>query len=176
MGHVGDEDDEDLDSDEAFGSSDEERFEGFTFRGSSGLKQKKKSRRKVELAEDGEAGLDLDEGEDVDSEEEDDESLGEDAVDLATALDQYEESEDEEPQASKRKRRLDNEGDHGSDFGGFSDETGEDDETSDFSVSDADDDADANQLSKLQDLISSLDAESAPAPFAALTYVVHSCH
>ncbi|EON66884.1 hypothetical protein W97_06287 [Coniosporium apollinis CBS 100218] len=163
MGHVGDEDDEDLDSDEAFGSSDEERFEGFTFRGSSGLKQKKKPRRKVELAEDGEAGLDLDEGEDVDGEEDDDESLGEDAVDLATALDQYEESEDEEPQASKRKRRLDNEGDHGSDFGGFSDEAGEDDETSDFSMSDADDDADANQLSKLQDLISSLDAESASA-------------
>lgn len=35
MGHVDSEDDSDIDSDEAFGESDEERFEGWTFRGSS---------------------------------------------------------------------------------------------------------------------------------------------
>jgi U3 small nucleolar RNA-associated protein 14 len=32
MGHVEDADDSDIDSDEAFGESDEERFEGWTFR------------------------------------------------------------------------------------------------------------------------------------------------
>ncbi|KAJ9635206.1 hypothetical protein H2199_008692 [Coniosporium tulheliwenetii] len=160
MGQVGEEDDEDLDSDEAFGSSDEERFEG----SGSNQQKKKKTRRRAEIGEDGEAGLDLDEGEDMDREEgDDDESLGEDAVDLATALDQYEESEDERPQASKRKRRTDAGSDHGSDFEGFSNQEVDDGEASDFSMSDADDDADANQLSKLQDLISSLDAESASA-------------
>ena len=40
MGHVdNDDDDESIDSDEAFGESDEERFEGYTFRGSSKRKR-----------------------------------------------------------------------------------------------------------------------------------------
>jgi U3 small nucleolar RNA-associated protein 14 len=41
MGRVDEEDDSEIDSDEAFGESDEERFEGWTFRGSSSNKGKK---------------------------------------------------------------------------------------------------------------------------------------
>ena len=65
-----DDDDSEIDSDDAFGESDEERFEGFAFRGSSSAKKT------------GNAPSDKDQGED------DDESLGEDAIDLAQALDE----------------------------------------------------------------------------------------
>ncbi|KAM7224194.1 Utp14 domain containing protein [Rhypophila decipiens] len=73
--HVGvNEDDEDseIDSDEAFGESDEEKFDGYSFGG-----KKKKGKK----------------GEDDESDVEDDESLGSDAIDLATALDQFSEDE-----------------------------------------------------------------------------------
>jgi len=43
MGQVDSDDDSDLDSDEAFGESDEERFEGWGFSGSSKDKKKKKT-------------------------------------------------------------------------------------------------------------------------------------
>ena len=68
----GDEDSE-LDSDEAFGESDEEKFDGYAFGGSSGNKKGKKR----------------------EEDEEDLESLGSDAIDLATALDQFSEDEEE---------------------------------------------------------------------------------
>ncbi|KAK5661937.1 hypothetical protein OQA88_10047 [Cercophora sp. LCS_1] len=74
----GDEDSE-IDSDEAFGESDEEKFEGFAF---GGKKKKKKTKRADDSDEEGE-----------EDEDEDDESLGSDAIDLATALDQWEEDE-----------------------------------------------------------------------------------
>ncbi|KAF2092471.1 Utp14-domain-containing protein [Rhizodiscina lignyota] len=93
MGHVDEDDDSDIDSDDAFGDSDEERFEGFTFRGSSTNKPKPKRDR----ASDGddEDLLDEDGKGDADNDD-DDESLGEEAVDLATMLDNYEEEEEEE--------------------------------------------------------------------------------
>lgn len=75
--HVGvnsDDDDSDIDSDEAFGESDEEKFEGFAFRGSHSKKEKD---------EDSEDGGD------------DDVSLGSDAIDLADALDQSSDDDDE---------------------------------------------------------------------------------
>lgn len=71
-GLQGEEDDSDIDSDAAFGESDDERFEGFTFRGSS-------SHHRGEGDDDG-----------------DDESLGSDAIDLADALDQASDDSSEE--------------------------------------------------------------------------------
>ncbi|KAK3896897.1 Utp14 protein-domain-containing protein [Staphylotrichum tortipilum] len=75
----GDEDSE-LDSDEAFGESDEERFQGYGF--GAGGKKKKGKRRGGE--------------EEEEEDDEDLESLGSDAIDLATALDQFEEDDEEE--------------------------------------------------------------------------------
>ena len=45
IGHVDSEDDSDLDSDEAFGESDEERFDGFAFSGSSTQGKVKKNEK-----------------------------------------------------------------------------------------------------------------------------------
>ncbi|KAK2049888.1 Utp14-domain-containing protein [Colletotrichum somersetense] len=72
---VNEDEDSELDSDEAFGESDEEDFQSHSFGGSKTAKK----------------------GNQDDSEEEedddDDESLGEDAIDLAQALDEYESDE-----------------------------------------------------------------------------------
>lgn len=79
VGVNGDDDDSELDSDEAFGDSDDEKFEGYTFRGSRSQKDK---------------GDSDDEGGD------DGASLGSDAIDLADALDQSsDDDEDEEGSA-----------------------------------------------------------------------------
>ena len=94
-----DDNDSDLDSDEAFGSSDEERFEGFTFRGSSSGKGKLKTQKSSRQRPDRHVNDDLNEN--SDDEEKDDDSeddqgigLGNDAVDLATMLDNSEEDEE----------------------------------------------------------------------------------
>lgn len=82
--HVGvnsDDDDSEIESDDAFGESDEEKFDGYAFGG--GRAQKK---RKVEEGSD-------DEDEDVGD---DGESLGSDAIDLADALMQSSDDEEEE--------------------------------------------------------------------------------
>ncbi|OHE98030.1 hypothetical protein CORC01_06699 [Colletotrichum orchidophilum] len=70
---VNEDEDSELDSDEAFGDSDHEDFQGYAFGGSKGKKGKQ------------------DDSEEED--EDDDESLGEDAIDLAQALDEYESDE-----------------------------------------------------------------------------------
>ncbi|KFA61503.1 hypothetical protein S40285_04548 [Stachybotrys chlorohalonatus IBT 40285] len=72
----GDEDSE-IESDDAFGDSDEDKFQGYSFAGSKSTK---------------------DHDDDTEDDENDDEgqTLGEDAIDLATALDQYEETSEEE--------------------------------------------------------------------------------
>ncbi|GKT46495.1 U3 small nucleolar RNA-associated protein 15 [Colletotrichum spaethianum] len=69
---VNDDEDSELDSDEAFGESDQEDFQGYSFRGSKSAKGNQ---------------------DDSEEEEDDDESLGEDAIDLAQALDEYESDE-----------------------------------------------------------------------------------
>lgn len=95
IGAVDDDDDESLDSDEAFGESDEERFEGFTFRGSSGNKPQSKSKSgRASQQPQNEDGIDLDEGAAEDASDEDD--FGEDGVDLATMLDDVQSEEDED--------------------------------------------------------------------------------
>nr|POE74514.1 u3 small nucleolar rna-associated protein 14 [Quercus suber] len=84
-------DDSDLDSDEAFGESDEEKFEGFTFRGSSKGVRKPVKKASGSLAEDHE--MDLSEGQTEDEEEDD---FGGEGVDLATMLDDHNEELDED--------------------------------------------------------------------------------
>ena len=97
MGQVGSDDDSDLDSDQAFGESDEERFDGFTFGGSSDKKSKKKSLKSKDVT--------LDEADDESGSEMSDDSLGDDAIDLATMLDQVEEDSEDE-QFHNRKEHL----------------------------------------------------------------------
>lgn len=161
MGHVDDDDDSDIDSDEAFGESDEERFEGWTFRGSqsnhSGGKPKKQARR-MDI-ENGDEDIDLDE-EDSGDEEEDEDDLGEDAIDLATALDQYEESEQEGKKQSKKSKKkkvsFDDDSDESPSEAGDIAANG----ASDFSSSEDEDEGDEeDRRAQLNDLISSLAAE-----------------
>ncbi|KAF2089311.1 Utp14-domain-containing protein [Saccharata proteae CBS 121410] len=160
MGHVDEDDDEDLDSDEAFGESDEERFEGFTFRGSSGGQGKKKKSVAKAKARDQDGDMDLEE-EEEEEEDDDDESLGSDAVDLAAMLDDVSESEEEaKPKQSKKDKSQEDE-EELSDEESFGDsEEDEESEPSDFQMSDDEDaDVDAGKISQLQDLISTISQE-----------------
>lgn len=92
LGQVGSDDDSDLDSDAAMGKSDEEKFEGFAFRGSSSTKSKPRARKQTlerEAAQLPDIDLNEDEANQQDSDEESD-GLGDEAIDLADALDQSE--------------------------------------------------------------------------------------
>ena len=165
MGHVEDDDDEDIDSDEAFGESDEERFEGYTFRGSStmGKGKKPKPGKGNGKALDENSDVDMEEGDSADGEEENDD-LGEDAIDLATALDQYEEDEAEERREKKKK------GKNGSAFDDSESDSneGEDDpadSASDFtSDEDGDNEDEEDRQAQLKDLISSLATQDDDQP------------
>ena len=117
--HIGVEssdEDSDLDSEKALGESDEERFEGFAFRGST-TRGSQKSQRRVESERTrGSREMDLAEGAeddtvpggtDKDDDEEDDEDdLGEEAIDLATALDLNLEEEEQQRQQRKHMSRT----------------------------------------------------------------------
>lgn len=93
IGQVNSDNDSELDSDEAFGSSDEERFESFTFRGStkSQMKRVSKSQKKAHELDPPE---DIHDGEESEDPEND---LGDDAVDLATAWDLNVHTDNEPP-------------------------------------------------------------------------------
>ncbi|KAF3006920.1 hypothetical protein E8E13_011234 [Curvularia kusanoi] len=152
MGHVDEDDDEDIDSDEAFGESDEERFEGYSFRGSSSNGKKLKV-KKGRVVNEGDSDVDMDESEEEEDEEEDD--FGDEGIDLATALDQYEEDEREEKKERERKKKKGASAFDGSDSEEPSE--GEDvgkDGASDFSSDDSEDEED--RQAQLKDLISSL--------------------
>ncbi|EHL00550.1 hypothetical protein GLAREA_02978 [Glarea lozoyensis ATCC 20868] len=151
MGQVDSDDDSDLDSDEAFGESDEERFEGYAFSGSTKKDKKKSSKRRKDV------NLDEDDEEDSDSELEEGD-LGEGAVDLADILDASDSEEEEEP--SKKSRDSDEssgseEGDEESEEESSASSADEDDETSDPA-----------KIAALQSLIANLPQadESAKAP------------
>ncbi|KAL8774361.1 MAG: hypothetical protein Q9209_001112 [Squamulea sp. 1 TL-2023] len=92
LGGVESDDDESLDSDEAMGASDQEKFEGFVFRGSSSAMGKRRNRRAGKDKET-KAEIDLSEG-DGDGEVDDD--FGDEGVDLAAVLDAGSEVEVEE--------------------------------------------------------------------------------
>ncbi|KAK0617161.1 Utp14 protein-domain-containing protein [Immersiella caudata] len=116
----GDEDSE-IDSDEAFGESDEEKFEGYGFR--SGKLKKSKA--------------------DEEDDDEDLESLGSDAIDLATALDQWSEGDDdmEEEDASGSEEE-------------------EEEASSDDSSDSDDDEEDPAKVKSLQKIISGFAGDS----------------
>ncbi|KAJ5586877.1 uncharacterized protein N7459_002642 [Penicillium hispanicum] len=171
LGQVDSDDDEELDSDEALGSSDEERFEGFTFRGSATMKSKPKSKKAVSQAKKpAEINLseDVDQSEEEESgDEDDDDDLGEDAVDLLTAWDMNTAAEEEEAKdaAAKSKRAAigdDSDGDSGSE--GDSEDAPSDEDG--LSLSGDEDDADAqnNGLSKLQDFVKSMESGETRKP------------
>jgi U3 small nucleolar RNA-associated protein 14 len=123
------------------------------FRGSSkNQKSKPKKSKRDQDREDFDGEIDLDEGDSADGEEEDEDDLGEDAIDLATALDQYEEDEAEERREAKKQKNK-----QASAFDD-TDSEGEDvpvDGASDLS-SDDDMDDEEDRQAQLQDLISSL--------------------
>ncbi|KAJ5085940.1 hypothetical protein N7532_010711 [Penicillium argentinense] len=164
LGQVNSDDDSELDSDEALGSSDEERFEGFTFRGSSANKTKAKP-KKPQPKKRAEISLDedMDESEDNESDaEEDDDDLGEDAVDLLTAWDMNTAEEEAESKKAAVKAKKAAGGDESDEDSGSEGDSEDDpsDEDSDLSLSDNEDDADAQKqgLSKLQDFVQSMEA------------------
>ncbi|KAG5210077.1 Small nucleolar ribonucleoprotein complex subunit Utp14 [Trichophyton interdigitale] len=184
IGTVDSDNDSDIDSDEAMGESDEDKFEGFTFRGSSAM-QKKGSSMKAAQAQkrkinnnqfDGDDGDILNEefnsASDEEAEEEEDD-LGEDAVDLATAWDMNEEDSEAEvsTKASKEKRKQVDTMPEDEDDDGFSsavsddEEEGDDDEESDTSeLSISDNEGDTKQgLTKLRRFVTSLGQGSGSA-------------
>ncbi|EAQ85127.1 hypothetical protein CHGG_09141 [Chaetomium globosum CBS 148.51] len=130
--HVGvgaEDDDSELDSDEAFGESDEERFDGYAFGGSSSKGKKQKKNKK---------GGDDDEEE---GDEDDLESLGSDAIDLATALDQFSGDEEEEGGEEESGSEEDEESTDGDD------------------ESEEDDEADPSKLDALESMIAGFGGE-----------------
>lgn len=161
-GHISDDSDSSLDSDEAFGESDEEKFEGFTFRGSSTMKAGANKKKKAKTRQ-SQSAMDLDEGSEDDEEDESDDDFGDEGVDLATMLDYNSESEDEKPK--KKSAQSDQQDTSSGEESEEDDEDvydeDEDEEDSDGPPSEAesDDDADPTKLSKLQDLIASLDSD-----------------
>ncbi|KAL8736325.1 MAG: hypothetical protein Q9181_002479 [Wetmoreana brouardii] len=149
LGGVASEDDESLDSDEAMGESDEERFEGFVFRGSSSAGGQGK-REKIRMGEEVPDAIDLSEGENGG---EVDDDFGDEGMDMAAVLDAG--SQDEEAE----------ERDDGSEFGSFgSAEDGEggisEDEESALSVSDDENDAqDSAKLASLKSLVTAMNEQ-----------------
>ncbi|KAH9907357.1 small-subunit processome [Xylariomycetidae sp. FL2044] len=123
---VDDDDESEIDSDEAFGDSDEERFEDYAFRG---------SRKKQEEA-------DSEEDEDEDIDDVDGASLGSDAIDLADALDMSM-SEDDGPPGAEQEKDDSGESESASEESGSGDEPS--DESSDVEDDDDDDDGEASE-------------------------------
>ncbi|KAI4156902.1 MAG: hypothetical protein L6R39_000915 [Caloplaca ligustica] len=95
LGGLASGDESSIDSDEAMGASDEERYADFVFRGSSSTSTKRIAGKPQK--DEGDAGL-IDSSEAEDSREDD--GIGDDGIDLATALDEATYDEDaEEPDA-----------------------------------------------------------------------------
>lgn len=159
IGQVDSDDDSELDSDEAMGESDEERFDGFSFRGSSTMKSKsgrvsggKKSKGAIDLSED---------GDNIDEDSEDD--LGEDAVDLATAWDMNASEDEQEQKAPRPKQKA---SDNASSDMQSEDDDDEAELSDDSDLSVSDDEGDDNQrgLSKLQTFVNSMETEVTAKP------------
>ncbi|KAL6897010.1 Utp14 domain-containing protein [Trichoderma evansii] len=130
-GMADDDDDSEIESDDAFGDSDNEMFQGYAFRGS------KTGQRKDDDSEDSDDGND-DQGE----------TLGEDAIDLATALDQFEEESEEEQEGEEEEEDSE------------SGEEEDSDESDEFEgLDDSDEEADPAKLEELKGLISGFGGE-----------------
>ncbi|KAL2075454.1 hypothetical protein VTL71DRAFT_397 [Oculimacula yallundae] len=159
MGQVDSDDDSDLDSDEAFGESDEERFEGFAF---SGGQDKKKQKSK----KDRDVNLDEEDEEDSDSELEEGD-MGDDAVDMATYLDMVDAEDAEEREKAAKGKGKDQKKDSDEDMFGSDSEDGDDSDDSDESEdassessSDEDDDImNPEKIAALDEMIESIPSD-----------------
>jgi U3 small nucleolar RNA-associated protein 14 len=156
LGQVNSDDDSELDSDEALGESDEERFEGFTFRASKSTPKPKKADPKAKKP----SQINLDEDEEFEEEsegdydEDEDDDLGEDAVDLATAWDMNTAAEEEDAKEASKKAKRAARDDSDEDSGSEGDSESEE---SDDDLSVSDDGADKHGLSKLQDFVQAME-------------------
>ena len=157
-GVVGSEDDSSLDSDEAMGESDEEKFKNFKFRGSSSVKHG--GRRSPNTAPDRlnelqDDEIDLDEGSGrengSDAESED---FAANAVDLATALDADSDEENISPKEKRSKGTSSGRPTPPSEL-----EHSDDSRSTELSLSELDDDdyPGEDKYGALQSLISSMD-------------------
>lgn len=160
--HVGvDEEDEDsdIDSEDAFGESDEDRFADFSFRGSAkggGKAGTSKARKKAASDDESDASEEAEEIED---------DFGDEGIDLAAALDMDSEEEEEEEQADPKQKRLpkpvhDDEDDEDESEPEGSGSDAEDDAESELSVSDAED----GDHTRLQTFVEGLSRKSEIAP------------
>ncbi|KAM3561070.1 hypothetical protein MY1884_002562 [Beauveria asiatica] len=130
-GMADDDEDSEIDSDDAFGDSDNEKFEEYQFRGS---KSKPKD----------------DDSDSDDSNDDEGQTLGAEAIDLATALDQFEEDSDEEEEEGSQDGSDDED----------EDENGSDDDDDDDDSEDEDaEEVDPEKLDALQGLISGFGGE-----------------
>ncbi|KAI4260165.1 MAG: hypothetical protein LQ352_000430 [Teloschistes flavicans] len=156
LGGVGSGDDESLDSDEAMGASDEERFEGFVFRGSSsGMEKRNPSRGPKTEKQSG--AIDLSESENY---EEIGDDFGEEGMDMAAVLDAGSEDATEDNDSNIRSSEDEE------------DSTGvpSDNEVSDRSLSDGEADAqDLAKLASLKSLVTAMNgADESHAPIQNL--------
>lgn len=150
-GVADDDDDESLDSDEAFGESDEERFEGFTFRGSSSGRKSKRVKPKAPKAPTENENMDL--GED-DNESEEEEGFGDEGVDLATMLDG---SDGEMADGNNKASKVRSEEDFGDDDRGEEEEDNTDSGEDIEGFSDDEEDDNEERHARLQDFVEALD-------------------
>ncbi|KAI4129136.1 MAG: hypothetical protein LQ338_002371 [Usnochroma carphineum] len=153
LGGVASDEDSSIDSDEAMGASDEEKYADFVFRGGSSTGRKRKAAKARSLGEDPRS-VHLSEGGEDTAEEDD---FGEEGVDLATRLDECTDDEGVEESGS-------NAGSVGNEEA-LPGESSEDEESA-FSFSDDEKDAqDSARLASLRSLVTAMNAEDeAQAP------------
>ena len=128
-----DDEDSEIESDDAFGDSDNERFQEYSFKGSKSKPG--------------------DDDSDDDSNDDEGETLGADAIDLATALDQYEEESDDDRQADDESGSGGSEGEDGDDSDVEEDEDGSDDDDDDEDEDELAEEVDHDKLDALEGLI-----------------------
>ena len=156
---VDDEDeDSDIDSEEAFGASDEENFADFTFKGSAtALSDPKRRRNRAGIDQD-KADASVGEDDNI-TDADDDDDFGDEGVDLATAWDMHDE-EDKTVSKKRRKRHVpprshrnghENDASEDSDGGDSDEDASEANTDSQLSMSD-----DEGDLSRLQDFVQGL--------------------
>lgn len=149
VGQVNSDDDSDLESDEAMGASDEDRFEGFGFRGSKDRNSRRKARSRKTNPE-------VENDEVLGSDEESD-GWGEDAVDLATMLDASDDDKDLHQNSGQPSESL-----HGSESDENSDNgSPTEDNVSMLSYSGDEDDArDSTKLASLQAHVTTMNEQN----------------
>ncbi|KAL9101318.1 MAG: hypothetical protein Q9163_003407 [Psora crenata] len=160
VGRVDEDEDSELDSDEAMDQSDEERFEGYAFRGgsSSGVDLKTRKKKVARMLEADELeDVDLDEGKEEDGTDGEIDGFGDEGVDLAMILDNEEEEKKSPPVRTKAEEPGSS--DPGSDSHDNAEESIFEKEDSLLSISDNEDDtADASKLASLQALVSTMNS------------------